>query len=147
MPEEAQTAFQIQRRPLPTFKQWLEEYAPGSRASGYEPFVDLARRTMLQSLDHLTPTQQSFGRIFIGAMIASVELCHIEEKQHDRPKDEIAVNLSRAFGTVVMYAMASVCQEGTPYRSIAKALAEEFRAATKIAADTLVEADNRIGEP
>ena len=140
-PEETPTAFQIQKRPLPTFKQWLEDRAPGDRASGYEAFVDLVQRTQSFSLDQLTPTQQSFGRIFMGASIAAVELCQIEEKQHDRPPDEVVANLARAFGTAVMYALASVCREGTPYRSIAKVMSEEFRAATKIAADTLIEAD------
>ena len=136
---ETPTAFQIQKRPLPSFKQWLEETAPGDRASGYEAFVDLVERTLVMPLDHLTPTQKSFGRIFVGASVAAVELCQIEEKHHDRPPDEVIANLARAFATATMYAIASVCTVDAPYRSIAKVLSEEFRAAAKIAADSIIE--------
>ena len=134
---ETPTAFQIQKRPLPSFKKWLED--KGERASGYEAFVDLVERTQSIPLDNLLPHQKSFGRIFMGASIAAVELCQIEEKQHKRPQDEVVANLARAFATATMYAIASVTEPDTPYRSIAKVLTEEFKAAAKVAADTLIE--------
>lgn len=132
------TAFDVHKRPLPTFKQWLEAH-PAERGKGFEAFADLAERTQRQPLDHLEPHQASFGRIWMGASIAAVELCQIEETEHDRPSEEVVCNLARAFATATMYALASICKEDAPYRSIAKMLSEEFRAAAKVAADTLIE--------
>ena len=133
------TALDVTKRPLPTFRQWLDEHDPESRTADYQAFADLAQRTQLQPLEHLAPHQASFGRMWMGACVAAVELCNMEAIAHNRPNDEIISNLVRAFGTAAMYALASIAKPDTPFRPIAKALTEEFREATKIAADTLTE--------
>jgi hypothetical protein len=129
----------IHKRPLPTFVQWLEKHAHGFQSDGFDDFADLARRTQEQSLDHLKPHQASFGRMWMGACIAAVELCNMEAKKHGRPLDEIAANLSRVFATATMFAIASIVERDAPFRSIAKVVTEEFRAAAKVAADTLTD--------
>jgi hypothetical protein len=67
----------------------------------------------------------------------------IQKRHHGRPPDEVVANLSRAFATATMYAIASVCKTDTPFRSIAKVLTEEFRAAAKVAADSIIEQNEK----
>jgi hypothetical protein len=135
--------FDVHKRPLPDFTQWLEQHAPGCRAPGFESFADLARRTQEQSLDNLKPHEASFARMWMGGCIAAVEMCNMEALKHKRPQSEIVANLVRVFATASIYAIASVCEADAPLRSIAKVVTEEFRAAAKIAADSLLEQNER----
>jgi hypothetical protein len=132
----------VHKRPLPSFIEWIEQTSPGTRAPDFEHFADLARRTQEQGLEHLKPHEASFGRMWLGACIAAVEICNAEAIKHNRPQAEIVASLPRVFACATMYAIASVCKEDTPFRDIAKIVTEEYRAATKLAADTL-EADQQ----
>lgn len=127
----------VAKRPLPTFKQWIEKASPGTQADGFAEFSDLAYRSQAQVHDHLSPSEQSFARMWMGATVAAVELCNMEAQKHGRPDDEIIRLLPRVFAAAAMYAIASACKEDTPYRDIAKIITEEFRAAAKTAADSL----------
>lgn len=127
------------KRPLPSFAEWLEKANPDGKAPGFEGFADLARRTQEQDLQYLDPTTASFGRMWMGAAIAAVELCQMEMSKHDRPPGEIVAQLPRVFACATMYAVASILESDSPFREIAKMLSEEFRAATKVAADDLTE--------
>lgn len=133
------SAVNMMRRPLPSFTEWLEANSPGTQPPDFEDFVDLARRTQEQSLEHLTPQQASLGRMWMGACVAAVELCNMEAMKHNRPPSEIIAYLPRVFAMASMYAVASICKEETPWRDIAKVLTEEFRFAAKEAADQLHE--------
>lgn len=135
--------FDVHKRPLPSFTEWLEQRAPGCQAPGFDDFADLAKRTQDQALEHLLPHQASFGRMWMGGCIAAVELCNMEALKHGRPNDEIIANLARVFATATIYAIASISKSDAPFRSIAKVVTEEFRAAAKIAADTLIEQNER----
>lgn len=130
----------VNKRPLPSFKQWLDEHSPGTQADGFEAFSDLAFRAQSGSLKPgLTPQQESFARMWMGACVAAVELCNMEAVGHLRPEGEIIATLPRVFAAAAMYAMASVCKESTPWRDVAKLLTEEFRAGAKASADQLDE--------
>ena len=133
------TITDIHKRPLPKFTEWLEEKSPGTLAPDFSAFEELARRTQQQSFDHLKPNEASFGRMWMGAIIAAVELCNMEALKHKRPPGEIIATLPRVFACATMYAIASICKDGTPHRSISKIVSEEFRAAAKTAADILEE--------
>lgn len=131
----------VTKRPLPSFRQWLSEHSPGTQADDFEAFADLAARSQNQPLDHLTPTQASFGRMWMGACVAAVELCNMEAIKHDRPTDETISHLARAFAAACMYAFASAVKDESnpPWRSIARMMTEEFRHAAKTSADRLAE--------
>lgn len=131
----------VHARSLPGFREWIED--KGGRAPGFEDFAAHTERMLALSHHDLTPTQKSFARLYVGLSIAVVELCHIENRQHGRSSDEIAANVTRVFASAEMYAIASICREGSPWRSIAKMITEEFRAAAKVAADGLTDADDR----
>lgn len=133
----------VNKRPLPSFKEWIEEHSPGTQADGFEALADLAYRSQTQPLDHLTEQQKCFGRMWMGALVAAVELCNMEALKHKRPQEEIVETLPRVFAAAAMYAIASVCKTETPFRSIAKVIAEEFRQAAKVAADGLTEEAER----
>jgi antirestriction protein ArdC len=127
------------RRPLPTFRQWLENQSPGTQPPDFEAFADLAARTQDQSLDHLTEDAASFGRMWMGACVAAVELCNMEALKHGRSAEQVVATLPRVFACAAMYAVASIVTDDANFRSIAKVLTEEFRAAAKAAADQLIE--------
>lgn len=133
------------KRPLPSFEKWLEEHSPGTLAPDFEPFADLMRRTQEQSFDGLKPHEASFLRMWQGALMAAVELCNMEALQYKRPNGEIIATLPRVFAVATMYAIASVCKDETPFRTIAKIVTEEFRAAAKTSADTLSEKEPKGG--
>lgn len=127
------------KRPLPSFQKWLETHSPETLAPDFHFFEDLMRRTQEQSFDSLKPHEASFLRMWQGALMAAVELCNMEALQYKRPNGEIIATLPRVFAAATMYAIASVCKEETPFRTIAKIVTEEFRAAAKTSADALSE--------
>jgi hypothetical protein len=129
----------VNKRKLPSFKEWIEEHSPGTQADGFEALADLAYRSQTQPLDNLTAQQKCFGRMWMGAVVAAVELCNMEALKHKRPQEEIIEMLPRVFAAATMYAIASACKPETPLRSIAKIVSEEFRQAAKVAADGLME--------
>lgn len=127
------------RRPLPTLSQWLDEKGAASRAEGFEEISalrDLAERTILQETGGLRVEEACFLRLWQGMCIATVELCNLEQVKKV-PTETIITMLPRVLATAAMYAFASVASENTPYRDVAKLLTEEFRAAAKVAADSL----------
>jgi hypothetical protein len=134
--------FDIHKRPLPSFEEWLSANSDGQRGDGFEAFADLTRRTQEQPLGHLKPHEASFGRMFMGASIAAIELCNMEAVKHKRPQEEIVATLPRVLAAVCMYAIASVAKDDAPYRYFSKMISEEFRAAAKVAADALEESRN-----
>lgn len=133
------TILDVNRRPLPSFKEWIEQQSPGTHATGFEALADLAYRSQAQAHDHLQPQEQSFGRMWVGAVVAAVELCNMEALKHGRSSEEIIATLPRVFAAAAMYAIASACKPETPHRRIAKLITEEFRAGAKAAADQLFE--------
>ncbi len=133
------TLLDLTKRDLPSFEQWLETNSPETKAPDFAAFSDLARRSQEQQLEQLTPEQAVFCRMWMGASIAAVEICNIEALRHKTELATIIASLPRVFAAATMYAIASVCTEQTPFREIAKAVAEEFRAAAKTAADSLEE--------
>ena len=140
------TILDINNRPLPTFKEWIEQHSPGTQADGFAALADLAQRTQSQSLDHLTPQQASFGRMWMGASVAAVELCNMEALKHGRPEQEIVATLPRVFAAAAMYAIASILVNDAPFRKIANVISEEFRQAAKTAADDLFEKSQDSGD-
>jgi hypothetical protein len=132
---------EINKRPLPSFKEWIEEHSPGTQADGFEALTDLVRRSVAGTdfKPGLTDQEKSFSRMWIGFCIACVELCNMEALTHERPESEIIVMLPRVIATGAMYAIASSLQDEAPFRDIAKIVTEEFRAAAKVAADQLSE--------
>ncbi len=135
-------SIEVMKRKLPTFREWLEEKSPGTRAPDFEAFADLAGHTQTQALDHLTPDEASFSRMWAGASIAAVELCNMESAR-GRPPDQIVATMARAFACACMYSVASICREDAPYAAVARYLDKEFRTATKIVADTLLDEARR----
>lgn len=131
------TILDATKRPLPNFKEWIETHSPGTQADSFAAFYDLTQRSQAQPLDHLKPNEAAFARMWMGACIAAVELCNMEQMKHDTPVDVVIGSMARAFACASMYAVASACKPDTPFRDIAKMLTEDFRAATKIAADEL----------
>lgn len=131
------TIVDVAKRPLPSFKQWIEEHSPGTQADGFADLADLAYRSQAQVHDHLKPLEQSFARMWMGATVAAVELCNMEALKHGRSNADIIALLPRVFAAATMYAIASTCKEDSPHRDIAKIVTEEFRAAAKTAADSL----------
>lgn len=129
----------VMKRPLPSFKEWIEQHSPGTQAAGFAALADLAYRSQATVRDDLSPSAQSFARMWMGACVAAVELCNMEAVKHGRSEAEIIVLLPRVFAAATMYALASACKEETPWRDIAKIVTEEFRAAAKTTADTLSE--------
>ena len=132
-------ALEATARALPSFRKWIEERSPGTQPDDFAAFADLAARTQNQDLAHLKPHEASFGRMWMGASIAAVELCNMEAIKHNRPTAEIISTLPRVFATACMYAMASIAKEDADFRQIAKIMSEEFRAAAKTSADALTE--------
>jgi hypothetical protein len=129
------------RRPLPTLAQFIDERNGGARAGDYAEFkalADLAERTLAQSEGGLPVEQAAFLRLWKGFSIASIELCNIERRK-DVPVDVLIAMLPRVLACAAMYAFASVANEDTPFRDIAKVLSEEFRAGAKVAADGMME--------
>lgn len=136
--EDFARLFDVHKRPLPSFAEWLEHVDPGGeRGAGFEMFADLAKRTMEQPLEHLQPGEASFARMWMGMAIAVIEMCNTEYKKHHQPDAQIVTLMPRVLACACMYAFASVTNEKTPFRVIAKVIVEEFRAATKVAADAL----------
>lgn len=130
-------------RPLPKFDQWLTDHGRGKRGDGFEGFADLMERTQSQEVaDALTPAEVSLMRMWQGLTFAVVELCQIE-CDHGRQPVEIIALMPRALACAAFYSTASVLKDDTPWRSIAKLLAEEFRAAAKTCADQQTERDER----
>lgn len=127
----------VSDRKLPTFKEWIETHSPGTQAEGFSDFADLAYRSQTQLRDDMTEQEKSFGRMWMGACVAAVELCNMEAIKHNRSPDDIVATLPRVFAAASMYALASVVREDTPWRDIAKILTEEFRMAAKTTADNL----------
>lgn len=142
------TLFDVHKRPLPPFKEWIETRAPGAQATDFEAFADLTARTQDQPLEHLKPNEAAFGRMFMGASVAAVELCNMEAMKHGTDPDVIIASLARAFACAAMYAFASAAKPETPFRRIAKVMTEDFRAAAMLAADELTkksEAETEAG--
>lgn len=129
----------VMKRPLPSFKAWIEQHSPGTQAEGFVELADLAYRSQATIRDDLSPSAQSFARMWMGACVAAVELCNMEAVKHGRSEEEIIALLPRVFAAAAMYALASACKPETPWRSMAKMVTEEFRAAAKTTADTLTE--------
>ena len=127
----------VTARQLPSFTQWLENRTPGTQGEDFAAFADLALRTQDQPLSHLSPEAASFGRMWMGACIAAVELCNMEALKHGRTPDQIVATLPRVFAAATMYALASICDADSPFRDLAKIVTEEFRAAAKTTADAL----------
>lgn len=127
------------KRELPSFQEWLQEHSPGTLAPDFDAFADLAQRTQSASLENLPHHQLVFLRMWQGASIAAVELCNMEALKHNTPAHDIVVMLPRVFAAACMYAVASVAKDGTPYRTIAKLMSEEFAQASKVSADQLSE--------
>lgn len=124
------------RRPLPSFDEWLADNGDGTRGDGFDAFVDVALRTQDQKATGLGDDETSFLRIWQGLCVAVVELCNIEAR-HGRTAEQIIQTMPRALAAAAVYATASVVSEGTPLRSVAKLLTEEFRHAAKVAADDI----------
>lgn len=133
----------VTNRPLPSFKQWIEEHSPGTQAEGFEGLADLAYRSQATINPKLSPSAQSFARMWMGGCVAAVELCNMEAVKHGTSEADIIALLPRVFAAATMYAIASACKETTPWRDIAKIVTEEFRAAAKTTADTLTEQYSR----
>lgn len=132
---------ELAKRPLPSFQQWIDEKNGGVRGPGYDDFAslrDLAERTLLRSDEGLPVEQASFLRLWMGFLVATVELCNIERGK-DAPVEVITAMMPRALACAAVYAMASVVTDEAPMRDIAKILTEEFRFAAKQAADDLTE--------
>ncbi len=130
----------LAKRPLPTLAQWLDQQNGGTRAADYQPMAalwDLAERTILQKGSGLPVEQASLLRLWQGFLIATVELCNIEDRK-GVPMETIVATLPRALACAAVYAMASTAKEDAPMRDIAKILTEEFRFAAKTAADDLM---------
>jgi hypothetical protein len=127
------------RRPLPSFDQWLAEKGNGHRGDGFEAFNDLAKRSHEKAapeLDQFTGDEQSFLRMWLGLMIAVVELSNIEHQQGRTPAQIIKI-MPRVCAAAAVYATASVVDDNAPMRKIAKIIIEEFRFAAKEAADQI----------
>lgn len=134
----------VMGRPFPPFKQWIQEQSPGTQADGFEAMIDVAHRSQQQINPSLSPDEASFARMWIGACIATVELCNMEAFTHGRQPHEIICTLPRVLATAAMYAMASNAADEAPLRRIAKIMTEEFRFAAKIAADQLEQDRNDL---
>ena len=129
----------VMDRPLPSFKQWIEEHSPGTQADGFAGLADLAYRSQVTVDPNLSPSAQAFARMWMGGCVAAVELCNMESVKHGTPEADIIALLPRVFAAASMYAIASACKETTPWRDVAKIVTEEFRAAAKKTADALSE--------
>lgn len=129
-------------RPLPSFDQWLTAHGNGSRGDGFEAFLDLTKRTQEQDGAGYDAAALSMLRMWQGLSIAIVELCNIEHQHGRKPIDIIQI-MPRALACAAFYSTASVLGDETPWRSIAKVLAEEFRHAAKVAADEYTESLER----
>jgi hypothetical protein len=142
----SEASFPEMARALPSFDQWLDRHGDGTRGDGFAGLVDLARRTIEQErattfhLDEL-----AFLRLWKGLLIAVVELCNIEAQRDRKVIDTIKL-MARALGCAAFYANCSALKEDTPWRSLAKILNEEFRAATKLCADQYTEHQAREAE-
>lgn len=128
---------ELDRRPLPTLKQWLDQHGDGSRGEGFAPLEELLRRGLDQKLPDLTPDQASYMRLWLGLQIAVVELSNIEVQKGRAPL-QIIQTLPRALAVAAMYATASVLDDEAPLRAIAKILIEDFRFGAKEAADQIM---------
>lgn len=122
------------RRPLPNFEKWLDDHGHTERGNGFEALADLVRRTQDQTADGYNEDAKSLLRMWQGLSIAVVELCNIEHCKGRTPAQIIQL-LPRALACAAFYSTASVLEEDSPWRSIAKILTEEFRFAVKEAAD------------
>lgn len=125
------------KRPLPSFREWIDLRSPGTQSDEFEAFADLTARTQDQPLEHMKPNEAAFARMWMGACVAAVELCNMEQLKHNTPAEIVIASMARAFACASMYAVASACKPDTPFREIAKMLTEDFRAAAKLAADEL----------
>lgn len=123
-------------RPLPSFAKWLDDRNGGERGGDFEHFNDLARRTQDQTATGLNDDERAFLRMWQGMCVAVVELCNIEHK-NGRGPDQIIQMFPRVLATAAVYAVASVVKDDAPFRTLAKIMTEEFRAAAKVAADGL----------
>ena len=129
------------RRPLPSFKQWLEEKGGDQRAEGFEEMAalrSLAERTVLHKDAGLPTEQACLLRLWQGMLVAVVELCNIESS-HKVPNEMLMAMMPRVLGIAAMYAFASIATDDAPMRTIAKILTEEFRGGCKVAADEIEE--------
>lgn len=128
-------------RPLPSLSQWLDGKGATKRAPDFKEFAalaDLAERTILQSDTGLPVEQACFLRLWQGFTVAAVELCNLEHGKKV-PTEIILTMLPRVMATAALYAFASVAPPDSPFRDVAKLFTEEFRAASKTAADGLVD--------
>lgn len=126
------------RRPLPSFTQWLADNGDGTRGDGFDAYIDQVHRTIERgALPDYNDDSRSLLRLYTGLSIAIIEACNIE-RQKDRSPEQIVQLMPRALAMCAITAVASIMRDDSDaaaFRSVAKVLTEEFRWATKEAAD------------
>jgi hypothetical protein len=137
----SEALFPEMRRPLPSFKQWLEkEGVTGLSEDADALFAlrQLAQKTLEQRTDDLALHERCFLRLWQGMLVAAVELSNIEFIK-GVPHHVIIGMLPRVMAAASMYAVASACEMDSDWRAIGKILTEEFRAGVNASADQLTE--------
>jgi hypothetical protein len=130
------------KRPLPNFQQWLDDHGHTDRGDGFAEMAKLAEAAQQMNGAILNEDAKAFLRFWQGFSVAIVELCNIEH-QHGRSAEQTTRTMARAQGCAALYTVASVLREGSPWRSIAKILVEEFKFGAKVAADKMTDSEMR----
>src|SRR5262245_29614209 len=94
------------KRPLLSFKDWLEQNADVARGEGFEAFADLVQRTQGQDISSLSPDEQALARMWAALGLAVVEVCNVEFAKFGRTEHQVIQLLPRALACAAFYATA-----------------------------------------